>query len=83
MSLMVAVLQDAFLLTSALGLTLGRKCESANKVLLIVHTSFSVILTGIMLRMIIKMLSVVSVLILRRLSRCDRSLFAFPLCGKA
>ena len=82
MSLMVAVLQDAFLLTSALGLTLGRKCESANKVLLIVHTSFSVILTWIMLRMIFKMLSVVSVLILRSLSSCDRSLFAFPLCGQ-
>ena len=57
MSLMVAVLQDAFLLTSALGLTLGRKCESANKVLLIVHTSFSVILTWIMLRMIFKALA--------------------------
>ena len=81
MSLMVAVLQDAFLLTSALGLTLGRKCVSANKVLLIVHTSFSVILTWIMLRLIFKMLSVVSVLILRSLSSCDRSLFAFPLCG--
>ena len=78
MSLMVAVLQDAFLLTSALGLTLGRKCESANKVLLIVHTSFSVILTWIILRMIIQMLSVVSVL---SLSSCDRSLFAFPLSG--
>ena len=81
MSLMVAVLQDAVLPTAARGLTLGRQCESANKDLLSVHTSFSLILTWIMLRMIFKMLSVVSVVILRRLSSCDRSLFAFPLCG--
>ena len=44
-SLIVAGLQEAFLFTSALGFICGRKCQSANKVLLIVHTSFSVILT--------------------------------------
>ena len=44
---MLTVLQETFLFTSALGLTLGRKCESANKVLLTVHTSFSIILTWI------------------------------------
>ena len=44
-SLIVAGLQEAFLFTSALGFICGRKCQSANKVLLIVHTSLSVILT--------------------------------------
>ena len=44
-SLIVAVLQEAFFFTSALGFICGRKCPSANKVLLIVHTSFSVNLT--------------------------------------
>ena len=44
-SLIVAGLQEAFLFTSALGFICGRKCQSANKVVLIVLTSFSVILT--------------------------------------
>ena len=43
-SLIVAMLQEAFLITSALGFILGRKCQSANKVSLVVRMSFSVIL---------------------------------------
>ena len=44
-SLIVAVLQEAFLFTLAFGLTLESKCQSASMVLPIVNTSFSAILT--------------------------------------
>ena len=85
-SSMVAVLQEAFLFTSARALTLGRKCQSKaqTRSCLLCTRHFKLFWLGCielnMLGMIFTRLSVVSVVILTSPSSCVRWWCAFPFC---